>query len=296
MGDHALSSHLPWYVRGKVTCLQCRVPFVSAPQLERHLQDAHGGRSEEHVQEYMDLIEDLLLFLARYLSRWNPTLEGLLLRARQLQRSGAISIPLNCSSNPLWVRFLEWFVLPMSEAFSMESLNWIPLRAFCTGGSSWPWVLAFQWSSRPSSEHLGFGKGSLELSRHLRRCSLVESLGPLSSLRWLLVRARVFPRPLAALLLCTTERTVWLTHISTSTRWPVLSRSRSCGCQLRHGEGCSWPPGHGALHHPSRVCSWQLRGRRSGESAKDTVSGPEGGDVFRWVPFYGLSVGSGDQG
>ena len=97
---------------------------------------------------------------------------------------------------------------------------WIPLRAFCTGGSSWPWVLAFQGSSRPSSERLGFGKGSLVLSRHPRWGSLVEKLGPLSSLRWLLVRARAFPRPLAALLLCTTARTVWLTHISTSTRWP----------------------------------------------------------------------------
>ena len=123
MVDHALSSHLPWYVRGDVTCLQCRVPFVSAPQLERHLQDAHGGRSEEHGREYMDLMEDLLLFLARHLSRWNPTLEGLLLRARRLQRSGAISIPLNCSSNLLWVRFLERFGLPVPEVFSMESLN-----------------------------------------------------------------------------------------------------------------------------------------------------------------------------
>ena len=123
MVDHALSSHLPWYVRGDLTCLQCRVPFVSAPQLERHLQDAHGGRSEEHVQEYMDLMEDLLLFLARHLSRWNPTLERLLLRARRLQRSGAISIPLNCSSNLLWVRSLERFGLPVLEVFSMESLN-----------------------------------------------------------------------------------------------------------------------------------------------------------------------------
>ena len=86
-------------------------------------QDAHGCWPEEHVQKDMDLMEDLSLFLARYVNRWNSTLERLLLRARQLQRSGAISIPLNCSSNPLWIQFLERFGLPVLKAFSMESFN-----------------------------------------------------------------------------------------------------------------------------------------------------------------------------
>ena len=118
----------------------------------------------------------------------------------------------------LWVRFLERFGLPVPEVLAWNP--WIPFRAFCIGGSSWPWVLAIQGSSWLSSECLGFGKGSLELSRHPRRGSLVQRLGPLSSLRWLLVRARAFSRPLAALLLCTTAQTVWLTRISISTRWP----------------------------------------------------------------------------
>ena len=69
---------------------------------------------------------------------------------------------------------------------------WIPLCAFCTGRTSWPWMLAFQGSSRLSSKRLGFGKGNLVLNRHLRRGSLEERLGPLSSLRWLLFRARAF--------------------------------------------------------------------------------------------------------
>ena len=73
----------------------------------------------------MHLMDDLLLFLAHYLSSWNPTLEGLLLRARQLQRSGVIAIPLNCPSNPLLNQFLERFGLPATEVFSMESLNYI---------------------------------------------------------------------------------------------------------------------------------------------------------------------------
>ena len=30
MVDHALSSHVPWYTRGDVTCLQCHVTFLSA--------------------------------------------------------------------------------------------------------------------------------------------------------------------------------------------------------------------------------------------------------------------------
>ena len=123
MVDHAMLSRLPWHIWGDVTCLQCHVMFVCARQLEWLLQDAHGSRPEEHVWEYMDLIEDLLLFLARYLSSRNPTLEGLLLRAQWLQRFGAIPIPLNCSLNPLWIWFLERFGLPVPEVFSMVSLN-----------------------------------------------------------------------------------------------------------------------------------------------------------------------------
>ena len=294
MVDHALSSHLPWYVRGDVTCLQCKVPFVSAPQLEQHLQDAHGCRSEEHVQEYMDLMEDLLLFLARHLSHWNPTLEGLPLRARRLQRSGAISIPLNCSSNLLWVRFLERFGLPVPEVFSMESLNSIVCllhwRVLLALGACLPGKLKAEFRA------LGVREGKPGVKQ---ASASGQSCGKARPTKQSQVTARQGKGiPEAALLLCTTAWTVWLTHISISTRWPetLLSRPRSDGRQPRYGEGCSWPPGHGALHHPSRGCSWQLHGGRGRESAEDTLSGPEGGNVFRWAPFHGLSVGSGDKG
>ena len=79
--------------------------------------EVDGGVAEPFLGDYADLPlsplppeEDLLVLLGGSLPQ-------------SLETNFGSVAPLNCSSNPLWVPFLERFGLPVPEAFSMESLN-----------------------------------------------------------------------------------------------------------------------------------------------------------------------------